>query len=124
VSVGATPSVPAGLEAARHSEPSSVDCRTCGACCYGDEMWIHVMACDDERLGHQGVRHLTVLTEHGRGYIARSMKMVGGRCIAFRDRLVDGGCGCSIYETRPDICRDFQAGSADCLAARRRRGIE
>ena len=110
--------------AAPRSEPSTVDCRTCGACCYGDEMWIHVMASDDDRLGDEGTRHLTVLTQHGRGYFARSMKMLGGRCIAFRDRLADGGCGCSIYETRPDICREFQAGSPDCLAARRRRGIE
>ena len=110
--------------AAPRSEPSTVDCRTCGACCYGDEMWIHVMASDDDRLGGEGTRHLTVLTQHGRGYFARSMKMLGGRCIAFRDRLADGGCGCSIYETRPDICREFQAGSPDCLAARRRRGIE
>jgi Fe-S-cluster containining protein len=52
------------------------------------------------------------------------MKMAGGRCVAFRDRLEDEGCGCSIYAARPDICRDFQAGSPDCLAARRRRGIE
>jgi Fe-S-cluster containining protein len=87
-------------------------------------MWIHVMASDDERLGDDGVRHLTVLTRHGRGYVARSMKMVGGRCIAYRDHLADGGCGCSIYENRPDICRAFEAGSADCLAARRRRGLD
>jgi Fe-S-cluster containining protein len=107
------------------AEASDVpDCRTCGACCYGDEMWIHVMAGDDDRLGGERVRHLTVLTQHGRGYFARSMKMVGGRCTAFRDRLTDGGCGCSIYEVRPDICRDFAAGSPDCHAARRRRGLE
>jgi Fe-S-cluster containining protein len=99
------------------------DCRTCGACCYGDEMWIHVMADDDERLGEAKVRHLTVLTQHGRGYFARSMKMVGGRCAAFRDTLGDGHCGCSIYDVRPGICREFAAGSTDCHAARRRRGI-
>jgi len=50
------------------------------------------------------------------------MKMEKGRCVAFRDRLADGGTGCSIYEVRPDICRTFEAGSADCHAARRRRG--
>ncbi len=100
------------------------DCRTCGACCYGDEMWIHVMAGDDHRLGEDKVRRLTVLTQHGRGYVARSMKMEGGRCVAFRDSLGDGGCGCSIYEVRPEICRTFEAGSKDCYAARERRGIE
>ena len=115
---------PTGLEATRRAGPSTLDCRTCGACCYGDEMWIHVMAPDDDRLGDDRVRHLTVLTRHGRGYVARSMKMEGGRCVAFRDRLPDGGCGCSIYENRPDICREFEAGTPDCLAARRRRGME
>ena len=27
-------------------------------------------------------------------------------------------CSCSIYETRPDICRNFRAGSAMCREAR------
>jgi hypothetical protein len=106
------------------SETSAVpDCRTCGACCYGDSMWVHLVAKDDERLGDAGVRRLTVLTEHGRGYFARSMRMVGGHCLAFAADLGDGGCGCSIYDVRPDICRDFAAGSLDCFAARARRGI-
>ena len=101
------------------------DCRTCGACCYGDEMWIHVMANDDDRLERAGVLHLSVLTEHGRGYFARSMKMQGGRCVAYRDSLPDGqGVGCSIYEARPAICREFAAGTPDCHAARKRRGLE
>jgi Fe-S-cluster containining protein len=83
------------------------------------------MAGDDDRLGDDKVRRLTVLTQHGRGYFARSMKMTGGRCTAFRDELPDGGgCGCSIYEVRPDICREFAAGSPDCHAARQRRGVE
>jgi Fe-S-cluster containining protein len=99
------------------------DCRTCGACCYGDTMWVHLVADDDDRLGEERVRRLTVLTEHGRGFFARSMKMSGGRCVAFSEKLADGGCGCSIYQVRPEICRDFAAGSPDCLAARARRGI-
>jgi Fe-S-cluster containining protein len=100
------------------------DCVRCGSCCYGDEMWIHVMANDDAILGEENVQRLTVLTEHGRGYRARSMKMKDGRCVAFRDDLGDGRPGCSIYARRPDICRTFQAGSDDCGAARRRRGSD
>jgi len=34
-------------------------------------MWVHLLAGDDERLGPDRVRRLTVLTEHGRGYFAR-----------------------------------------------------
>jgi Fe-S-cluster containining protein len=81
------------------------------------------MAADDDILGEAEIARSTVMTEHGRGYRARSMKMVGGRCIAFRDDLGDGRPGCSIYERRPEICRTFCAGSSDCEAARRRRGI-
>ena len=52
------------------------------------------------------------------------MKMEGGRCAAYRDKLDDGKCGCSIHAIRPDICREFEAGTPDCHAARKRRGIE
>jgi Fe-S-cluster containining protein len=105
------------------SEPP--DCRTCGACCHGDELWIRLAAGDVERLGDERARRLTVLVESGRGFVARSMRMTAGRCTAYRDALPDGaGCGCSIYDARPAICRAFESGSADCLAARRRRGID
>lgn len=41
-------------------------------------------------------------------------------------RLADGWCSaldrytmlCTIYERRPTICRDYQAGDSDCLAER------
>ena len=31
--------------------------------------------------------------------------------------------GCSVYATRPLVCREFQAGSADCLMVRRKLGF-
>lgn len=117
----ASPGVPDAIDSLRPVP----DCGTCGACCYGDEMWIHVMAGDDERIGDERLHRLTVLTEHGRGYVARSMKMAGGRCVAYQDNAAGAhpGC-CSIYEVRPAICREFAAGTADCHAARKRRGLE
>jgi len=99
------------------------DCLRCGACCHGDEMWIHLVAGDDVVLGDGDVRGLTVLTKHGRGYWARSMKMVDGCCVAHREDLGDGHPGCSVYDRRPEVCRTFEAGSADCQAARGRMGI-
>ncbi len=106
-------------------DPRAVpDCRTCGACCWGDELWVHVTRSDEERLGDDAFRRLTVLTEQGRGYRSRGMRMERGRCVAFRDQLPDGGgCGCSVYEIRPAICGEFDAGSDDCFAARERRRI-
>ncbi len=31
---------------------------------------------------------------------------------------------CLIYETRPTVCRQFAVGSAQCLAARKRKGVD
>lgn len=31
---------------------------------------------------------------------------------------------CTIYTTRPNICREFQAGSSQCQEARNRNGME
>ena len=41
---------------------------------------------------------------------AREMRQRGGACIALAR---DGRC--SIYEDRPQVCRDFQRGSEECL---------
>ena len=37
--------------------------------------------------------------------------------------FLDGAAQCSIYSTRPDICRAFAAGSAQCQDARTRHGL-
>ncbi len=112
------------LDPRSESTPEGFDCQRCGACCYGDEMWIHLLVDDDERLGPTNAEKLTTLTRHGRGFVARSMRMVDGHCIAYSTNLGDGRCGCTIYSLRPDICRDFEAGSPGCRAARARRGIK
>ncbi len=99
------------------------DCRTCGACCYGDERWIKLERGDDDRLGDLHAK-VTVWVEHGRGYRSRAMRMAQGRCVAYSDALPDGcGVGCSIYGVRPAVCRELDAGSVGCLEARARGGI-
>ena len=72
-------------------------------------MWVHVLAVDEERMGERA-RELTVLTRHGRGYVACSMKMVDGHCVAMRPAAGSGGC--SVYPIRPDICRVLAIQSA------------
>lgn len=37
---------------------------------------------------------------------------------------LDGNRRCGIYEIRPDTCRDFEIGCAQCLEARALMGIE
>lgn len=47
---------------------------------------------------------------------------VSGCCVALEGGL--RGCRCTIYGERPLLCREFEAGSEDCLEARRMHGID
>ena len=44
------------------------------------------------------------------------------QCVALEGGLRN--CRCTIYDQRPTLCREFEAGSEDCLEARRRHGID
>jgi hypothetical protein len=41
--------------------------------------------------------------------------MVDGHCAALRVEVVSGHLTCSVYETRPQACRDLARGSGACL---------
>lgn len=42
-----------------------------------------------------------------------------GRCGALQGEL-RRNCSCAIYGQRPEVCREFEAGSEECLEARER----
>jgi hypothetical protein len=50
------------------------------------------------------------------------MQSWGHRCAALEGKL-GVKVGCSVYANRPLVCREFQAGSADCLMVRRKFGF-
>jgi hypothetical protein len=99
-----------------------VDCATCGACCREAYHSVTVSVRDPvvwkqpalvERRGHRF-----------------EIRRDDDRCAALRDRRGDGARGpderiftCSIYEDRPQACRDFAAGGRHCLDARHRVGL-
>jgi Fe-S-cluster containining protein len=103
-----------------------VECSACGACCREAYHSVTVSVRDPvvwkqpalvQRTGHR----FEILRE-------------GPRCAALEDRrgAVDLGAGpgtgarvftCTIYEDRPQACRDFAAGGRHCLDARRRVGL-
>jgi hypothetical protein len=99
-----------------------VDCATCGACCREAYHSVTVSVRDPvvwkqpdlvERTGHR-----------------YEIRRDGERCAALADRRGDAARGdgdriftCSIYEDRPQACRDFAAGGRHCLDARRRVGL-
>lgn len=47
----------------------------------------------------------------------------GRRCCVALQGDVGGRCGCRIYADRPALCREFEAGSPECLQARTAAGL-
>ena len=98
--------------------PEEPDCTACGACCIG--LSVILSASDEARLAADEVLALTRIDSEGRW---RSMKQrSGGACSAlFRDAA--GRFLCSIYDRRPDACREFEGGSRRCVELREVRSI-
>lgn len=97
------------------------DCRKCGACCCEFDVLLDPV--DSDRFeAESALVQLTVLYQ-GRFHPApRFMRRdERGRCVALSGE--PGDCACGIYEQRPELCRAFEAGSDDCLAARAKHGI-
>lgn len=90
------------------------DCRRCGLCCYSDsEEYVWIRGDDWSRLGDEAER-----LAHFIGHRA-FMKMRDGHCAALEVRTTAEGAKeffCTIYERRPEICRDLARGSPECEA--------
>lgn len=88
-------------------------CLACGTCCFSLlESYVRVSGDDYERLGDRATE---LVWFDG---IRAHMRMRQGHCTAL---LVDGKNRqylCSVYETRPQVCRDLARGSSACLAER------
>jgi Fe-S-cluster containining protein len=96
------------------------DCLRCGVCCFSPaERFVRVTGSDWARLGESAeqVAHFI-----GRGNEAY-MKMTDGHCAALEVRRGPGANGeaeyfCTIYDRRPQICRDLARGSPECAGER------
>jgi len=94
-------------------QPQIPDCVRCGGCCAWSEDWPVFIGDGDGR----GLPEDVVDVEHGR------MLSHGNRCAALEGEL-GRRVNCSVYAKRPLVCREFQAGSADCLMVREALGLE
>jgi hypothetical protein len=99
-----------------------VDCATCGACCREAYHSVTVSMRDPVVW-----KQPDLIERHGHRF---EIRRDGERCAALVDRRNDTGRGagdriftCSIYEDRPQACRDFASGGRHCLDARRRVGL-
>lgn len=104
-----------------------MDCQSCGACCiHGGEVTVEL---DDLDRPEEVPRDLTRSVRGKMGFasddylfqriMARSRS---GSCVALRGE-VGKSCGCSIYDRRPNVCREYEPGGRDCLYCRRIAGI-
>lgn len=94
------------------------DCTACGACCRCYPIFASERDAEIEpRIKERGVRCDDFL---GKGLVAyRLYPLLNTDGCAFLgvDQL------CRVYETRPEICRSFEAGSDQCVRARARVGV-
>jgi Fe-S-cluster containining protein len=83
------------------------DCEKCGECCHSDTVtFVPLNPEDKERLGDEWA-DLTQQVD-GQTY----MKMQGGACVALD--ASQGLSRCSIYDARPEVCREFLQSSPEC----------
>jgi len=83
---------------------AAISCSTCQACCCR----LEVMLMGDDDVPPE----LTEQDSWGGWVMAR---LDDGWCAALNRKSML----CTIYESRPMICRDYQAGDSDCLEERR-----
>ncbi len=62
------------------------------------------------------------LTEPAAAALHRRMKGTPGRCAALAGQ-VDADTSCTIYDVRPEVCRDLEPGSEHCTRARALYGL-
>lgn len=98
------------------------DCVTCGACCFA-------LPCVGVRPGEQipaeNFWDITIEGENGEIVVDRFLRRDGETLSCTALEIVDGKQAlCRIYEERPQMCRDFEAGSDKCHALRRAFGFE
>ena len=99
---------PAEREAA-----DSAACLRCGVCCFSRlDTYVRVTGDDWTRLGPDAERHAHFIGH--RAYL----RMIDGHCAALVIRP-DPATGvthhvCTIYERRPQTCRDLARGSPEC----------
>lgn len=110
---------------------SVFDCQLCGACCISPWTGAGYVRLYPEDLARLSEAGLPVVREETDWYGPEGIVKLltrrddGGRraCVAF-EGSAGGPCSCSIYERRPNVCRQFEPGSDLCLEARRRVGLD
>lgn len=99
-------------------EPDSLDCTRCGVCCtsevYGDGPFVTLYGADAERFSLDELAPDT----QGCDFLATTAHAPDETRCVFLAGTLGEACTCTAYDRRPQVCRDFTAGTPECLAAR------
>jgi Fe-S-cluster containining protein len=98
----------------RVTEPAP-ECLDCGACCFSSlDDYVRVFGRDHERLGDHADDLVT--WRSNRAYL----RMESGRCAALQEDVgvTRPRFTCSVYELRPDTCRELERASPACAGER------
>lgn len=100
------------------------DCLTCGVCC-GAMLCVGVRPAEDAQLSPEEYWDVTVQGRDGEIIVDRYLRR-DAETLACAFLNIEAGepRACKIYERRPRMCHDFDAGSDKCHALRRAYGIE
>lgn len=97
------------------------DCLRCGVCCHSKlDTYVRVTGADWDRLGVEAER-----VAHFIGHRAYMRMSTSGHCAALETRSASDGSReffCTVYETRPQVCRDLARGSPVCEGERETKG--
>lgn len=106
------------------------DCETCGACCaspWNSDGYIRLANDDLPRIQRLG---LEIVSEPQQGDDADAVTPRLGTCLSEGQRVcaafagcIGVRCGCSIYDDRPQACRQLVPMGPFCKAARQRFGL-
>lgn len=94
------------------------DCENCGACCRCFPIFASETDAEREPRIRKEARKLeSHLATDDKAYQLYPLPFLERCSFLKEDQL------CRIYETRPAVCRHFEAGSSQCIEARKRVGI-
>lgn len=98
------------------------DCVTCGACCYQRPGTILVSS--DDLVRWKRAARVDILEQLEDGHFGQMAFKMGSHGACVHHGIPEAPHACQIYADRSDTCRDFSAGSRQCLEFRRDKGID
>ncbi|PXA02960.1 YkgJ family cysteine cluster protein [Coraliomargarita sinensis] len=100
------------------AQTSEYDCTNCGACCRCFPIFASAEDAEQEiRIKSETRRLEPHLATKDKVYQLYPLPFHQRCAFLLQDQL------CSIYATRPEVCRRFAAGSTQCIEARERSGV-